>query len=60
MNDSTFAVWPDGAFCTWDDLEDMLQGRSDDYKLVEIPDSVEDPWEWIEEYAAREGSILLI
>ena len=52
MNDSTFAVWPDGTFCSWDELEQMTH-RSDDYQLIEVPASVEDIYAWIEDYAAK-------
>ena len=52
MNDLTFAVWPDGTFCEWAELEQMTH-RSDDYEIVEVPDDENDPYAWIEEYASK-------
>lgn len=33
-------AWPDGAWCEPCDLEKMLQGRSDDYVRLEVPNAV--------------------
>ena len=31
-------IWPDGSWCTENELEDALQWKSDDHRIVEVSD----------------------
>ncbi len=36
INQEDLVIWPDGAMCFGEELEEMLQGRSDDFRVVKI------------------------
>ena len=38
----TVHIWPDSVWCTEDELEEMLQHKSDDYMTVQVTEWDED------------------
>lgn len=38
----TAYIWPDGVWCTEDELEEMLRHKSDDYMTVQVTEWDED------------------
>ena len=54
---SKIYIWPDDHWCTEDEYEDMSNGLSDDYRVVEVSDD----WDYdkIEEFVYQLNRCLI-